>query len=173
MCIFSDTLVYESWKLPNEVFIGYSDTVETAKSVRHDFAIRYSPIPAKKKRRNRATDLELRRRGLAGEQLLECRVPVAVLGRGDRGGGGPGRARRAGIAAGRVGRVGPRGRAARARALVAPGRAVRRVVVLRVAAQAARVAVRLAAALGLALVRLFVAVRQHVTVPGSRRAIGC
>ena len=43
-----------------------------------------------------------------------------------------------------------------------------RVVVLRVPAQTARVAVRLAAALGFALVRLFVTMREHVTVPMGR-----
>lgn len=75
-----------------------------------------------------------------------------------------GRARCAGVASGCVRRVRPGRGTARTDALVdfAAG-----MVVLRVPPQAPRVAVRLAASFGLALVRLLVSMRQHVSVPAK------
>lgn len=82
-----------------------------------------------------------------------------------RRGGSTGGARRAGIASRCVRRVRPGRGTAGTDALVdlAAG-----VMVFRVPPQAPRVAVRLAASLGLALVRLLVTMRQHVPVPTIR-----
>jgi len=81
-----------------------------------------------------------------------------------RRGGCTGRARCAGVASGGVRRVRPGRGTARTDALVdfAAG-----MMVLRVPPQAPRVAVRLAASFGLALVRLLVSMRQHVAVPAT------
>lgn len=81
-----------------------------------------------------------------------------------RRGGSTGRARRAGIASGGVRRVRPGCRTAGTDALVdlAAG-----VMVLRVPPQAPRVAIRLAATLGFALVRLLVSMCQHMPVPAT------
>lgn len=94
---------------------------------------------------------------LGGQKLLEGCVPVTVL--SCRGAGCTGRAW---ITARCVRGVRPRRRTARTNALVhfATG-----VMIFRVTSQTPGVAVRLSAALGLALEWLFVPVRQHVTVP--------
>lgn len=81
-----------------------------------------------------------------------------------RRGGSTGRARRAGVASRGVRRVRPGRGTAGTDALVdlAAG-----MMVLRVPPQAPRVAVRLTATFGLALVRLLISMRQHMPVPAT------
>lgn len=101
--------------------------------------------------------LLLRLRGFGGEKLLQGRVPVTICR-----GGCTRCARCAGIASGGVRRVRPGRGAARTDAFVDFTAGM---VILRVPPQAPRVAVRLAAPLGLALVRLLISMCQHVSVP--------
>lgn len=105
--------------------------------------------------------LLLRLRGFGGEKLLQGRVPVTICR-----GGCTRCARCAGIASRSVRRVRPSRGTARTDAFVdlAAG-----MVILRMPPQAPRVAIRLAAPLGLALVRLLISMCQHVSVPAIRK----
>jgi len=107
--------------------------------------------------------LLLRLRGFSGEKLLQGRVSVTV-----RRGGCTRCARCAGIASRGVRRVRPGRRTARTDAFVdfAAG-----MVILRVPPQTPRVTVRLAAPFGFALVRLFISMCQHVSVPAIRKML--
>lgn len=105
--------------------------------------------------------LLLRLRGFGGEKLLQSCMPVTICR-----GGCTRCARCAGIASGGVRRMRPGRGAARTDAFVNFAASM---MILRVPPQASCVAVRLAASLGLALVRLFISMCQHVSVPETRK----